>query len=122
MIPIAPSSWSGPSAAIRASRIRSRTSSTSPGTSHESPWLSTVIGRCSTAVCTPNGSVGVVDEHRIDGSRTSPSRSGTWPPPGPLHVVGVDRAPGDRRDVSSSSADSCSPSVWRLTERSRASA
>ena len=50
---------------------------------HESPWLSTVIGTCSTAVWTPNGSVGVVDEQRIDGSRTRPRRSGTWPPPVP---------------------------------------
>ena len=98
MIEIAPSSWSGPSAAIRASSTRSRTSATSSGIAHDSPWLSTVIGTCSTAVWTPNGIVGVVDEHRIEGSRTRPSRSGTCPPPGPLHVVRVDRPPGDRGD------------------------
>ena len=83
-IAIAPSSWSGPSAAIRASSTRSRTSATSPGTAHDSAVVEhRSSGRARRRVWTPNGSVGVVDEHRIDGSRTSPRRSGTWPPPVP---------------------------------------
>ena len=121
-IPMPPSSWSGPSAAIRPSRIRSRTSCTSPGISHDSPWFSSVIGRCSAAAWTPNGSVGVVDEHRIDGSRTRPSRSGTWPPPEPSTWYAWTVRPAIAATVSSSSALSWSPSVWSATETSCASA
>jgi hypothetical protein len=42
-----------------------------------------IIGRCSAAVLTPYGTVGVVDEQMMFVSRTSPSRSGTCPPPVP---------------------------------------
>ena len=111
MIEIAPSSWSGPSAAIRASRTRSRTRATSSGIAHDSPWLSIVIGTCSTAVWTPNGIVGVVDEHRIEGSRTRPRRSGTWPPPVPSTWYAWTVRPAIAATVSSSSALSWSPSV-----------
>ena len=52
-IAIAPSSWSGPSAAIVAGWIRSRASSTSPGTPIEPPWFMTIIGMCSAGALTP---------------------------------------------------------------------
>ena len=52
---------------------------------------------CSAAVLTPYGKVGVVDEQRMFDSRTSPSRSGTWPPR-PLDVVGVNGPTGDGGD------------------------
>ena len=86
-----------PSAAIRASRTRSRTRATSSGIAHDSPWLSTVIGTCSAAVWTPNGRVGVVDEHRIEGSRTRPQEVRHVAAARPLDVVRVDRPAGDRR-------------------------
>ena len=82
-IAIAPSSWSGPSAAMVAGWTRSRISSRSAGIANEAPWLSTIIGRPSATALTPNGMVGVVDEQRMFASRTSPSRSGMWPPPVP---------------------------------------
>ena len=82
MIAIAPSSWSGPSAAIVVSWTRSRTSATSSATANDAPWLSTIIGTCSAAACTPHGTVGVVEEHRMFGSRTRPMASGTWPSKG----------------------------------------
>ena len=80
---IAPSSWSGPSAAIVGSWTRSRTSATSSATPNDAPWLRTIIGTCSAAALTPHGTVGVVDEQMMFGSRTSPIASGTWPPPLP---------------------------------------
>ena len=80
---IAPSSWSGPSAAIVAAWTRSRTSATSSATPNDAPWLRTIIGTCSAAAFTPNGTVGVVDEQMTFGSRTRPMTSGTWPPPLP---------------------------------------
>ena len=84
MIAIAPSSWSGPSAAIVAGWIRSRTSATSSGTAHEPPWLSRVIADVlGGGGDAPRAASGVVDEHRMFASRTRPMRSGTCPPPVP---------------------------------------
>ena len=80
---IAPSSWSGPSAAIVVSCTRSRTSSTSSRTPNDAPWLRMIIGTCSAAAWTPQGTVGVVEEQMTFGSRTSPMTSGVWPPPLP---------------------------------------
>ena len=74
---IAPRSCSGPSAAIVASWMRSRAAATSSGESIEPPCTSTIMARCSAAVWVPYGTVGVVDEQTMFGSRTRPIRSGT---------------------------------------------
>jgi hypothetical protein len=50
---------------------------------NDAPWFRTIIGACSIAAFTPNGTVGVVDEQITFDSRTSPMASGTWPPPLP---------------------------------------
>ena len=83
-IEIAPSSCSGPSAAIVAGWIRSAAASTSL----RHLGRSTVDGQDHLAGARPPslgpyGIVGVVEEHTTLGSRTRPIRSGTWPPPAP---------------------------------------
>ena len=83
MIAIAPSSWSGPSAAIVRRMDRSPDELDVARHLPRAAVVEHVIGRCSAAVWTPNGSVGVVDEQMIVGSRTRPIRSGTCPPPVP---------------------------------------
>ena len=55
-------------------------------------------------------------------SRTSPSRSGRWPPPVPSTWYAWTVRPAIAATVSSSSADSWSPSVWSATAIPRASA
>ena len=80
---IAPSSWSGPSAAIVRGWSRSRMSSRSSPTPNVAPWLRTVMATVSLPAVTPHGIVGVVEEQMTLASRTRPSRSGTWPPPEP---------------------------------------
>ena len=80
---IAPSSWSGPSAAIVAGWSRSRMSTRSSATPNDAPWLRTVIARPSSTAETPHGIVGVVEEQMTFGSRTSAITSGTCPPPEP---------------------------------------
>ena len=49
-------------------------------------------------VARPNGTVGVVDEQMMFGSRTSPISVGDVAAAAALHVIGVDRPAGDRRD------------------------
>ena len=97
-MPIAPSSWSGPSAAIVAGWTRSGTSSMSSATPNDAPWLRTIIGTCSAAALTPNGTVGVVDEHRMLASRTSPEQVGEVAAATPFDVIGMDGPAGDRGD------------------------
>ncbi len=50
---------------------------------NDAPWLRTIIGTSSATAFTPNGTVGVVEEQMMLGSRTNPRRSGRWPPPEP---------------------------------------
>ena len=97
-MPIAPSSWSGPSAAIVAGWIRSRISATSPGTANDVPWLNIVIGRCSAGAATPYGTVGVVDEQMHVRLADQSQEIGNVAAARALHVVGVDGPPGDGRD------------------------
>ena len=77
MMLMAPSSCSGPSAAMVAGWMRSRAASTSSGTSADPPCTSRIISGCSAAVAGPYGMVGVVEEHTTFGSRVIPIRSGT---------------------------------------------
>ena len=60
--------------------------------------MSTIIGTCSAAALTPNGIVGVVDEQRMFGLADEAEQVRHVAAAAPLHVVGVDRPPGDRRD------------------------
>ena len=83
MMLIAPSSCSGPSAAMLAGWTRSAAISTSCGTSGEPPCESRIISRCSAAAARPYGTVGVVEEQTTLGAATIPIRSGMWPPPAP---------------------------------------
>src|SRR5579875_1387103 len=80
---IAPSSWSGPSAAMVAGWTRSQAACRSPASPADPPCTARIIRGCSAAVPRPYGMVGVVEEHTTLGSRTSPIRSGTCPPPAP---------------------------------------
>ena len=80
----------------------------------DAPWLRTVIGTPSSAALTPHGIVGVVDEQMTFASRTIPIRSGTWPPPVPSTWYAWTVRPAIAATVSSSSALSWRPSVWRV--------
>ena len=95
---IAPSSWSGPSAAIVAGCVRSRMSARSSATPNVAPWLRTVIATPSSTALTPHGIVGVVEEQMTFASRTMPIRSGTCPPPVPSTWYAWTVRPGDRGD------------------------
>ncbi len=98
-MPIAPSSWSGPSAAIVAAMdaLADQRDVARPPP-NDAPWLSTIIGTCSAAALTPNGMVGVVDEQMMFGFADEAEQVRHVAAAAPLDVVGVDRPAGDRGD------------------------